>query len=87
MAEVDESAAKRAARLLISEIRLYHEPAMHEGRQQKNLLERLGPEIERAKKLYDQQVPEDVRLKTDYFQQELVRTLAGGDASLLGTNA
>jgi hypothetical protein len=83
----DESAAKRAARLLISEIRLYHEPAMHEGRQQKNLLERLGPEIERAKKLYDQQVPEDVRSKTDYFHQELVRTLAGGDASLLGTNA
>jgi hypothetical protein len=83
----DESAAKRAARLLISEIRLYHEPAMHEGRQQKNLLERLGPEIERAKKLYDQQVPEDVRSKTDYFHQELVRTLAGGDASLLGSNA
>ena len=85
--EVDESAAKRAARLLISEIRLYHEPAMHEGRQQKNLLERLGPEIERARKMYDQQVPEDVRSKTDYFHQELVRTLAGGDASLLGTNA
>jgi hypothetical protein len=85
--EMDESAAKRAARLLISEIRLYHEPAMHEGRQQKNLLERLGPEIERARKMYDQQVPEDVRSKTDYFHQELVRTLAGGDASLLGTNA
>ncbi len=76
--------ARRLARLLVSEIRLYHEPAVTEGRQARNLLARLGPEIARAREVYDARVSADVRTRTDVFQQELVRTLAGGDASLLG---
>ena len=38
-------AARRTARLLVSEIRLYHEPAVDEGRRDANLLARLAPEI------------------------------------------
>jgi hypothetical protein len=79
-----QAAAKRAARLLVSEIRLFHEPAVNEGRRQRNLLERLAPEIEKARAAYNEQVPPGVRSHTDYFHQELIRTLAGGDASLLG---
>jgi len=77
-------AARRTARLLVSEIRLFHEPAVDEGRRHRNLLSRLAPEIEKARLAYNDQVPVVVRTHTDYFQQELVRTLAGGDPTLLG---
>ena len=78
-------AARRTARLLVSEIRLFHEPAVNEARKQGNLLSRLAPEIARARQAYNEQVPAGVRGETDFFHQELIRTLAGGDATLLGT--
>jgi hypothetical protein len=78
------AAARRTARLLVSEIRLFHEPAVNEGRRQRNLLTRLAPEIEKAREAYNLQVPAGVRAHTDYFHQELIKTLAGGDAALLG---
>lgn len=77
-------AARRTARLLVSEIRLFHEPAVNEGRRHRNLLTRLAPEIEKAREAYNEQVPAGVRAHTDYFHQELIQTLAGGDAALLG---
>lgn len=79
------AAARRTARLLVADIRLFNEPAVTEGRQQRNLLSRLAPEIERARQAYNEQVPVGVRGRTDFFHQELIRTLAGGDAELLGT--
>ena len=79
-----QAAARRTARLLIADIRLFHEPAVSEGRRHRNLLSRLAPEIEKARQAYNDQVPQGVRSHTDYFHQELIRTLAGGDASLLG---
>jgi hypothetical protein len=78
------AAARRTARLLVSEIRLFHEPAVNEGRRHRNLLARLAPEIEKAREAYNEQVPAGVRAHTDYFHQELIKTLAGGDAALLG---
>ena len=33
--------------------------------------------------MFEQRVPSHVRERTDFFQDELVRTLANGDASLL----
>lgn len=84
-AEADEEqAARRYARLLVSEIRLYHELAIAEGRRARDLLSRLGGEIARAQALYEQRVPDAVRRSTDFFRAELVRTLADGDAELLG---
>lgn len=79
-----QAAARRTARLLVADIRLFHEPAVTEGRRQRNLLSRLAPEIAKARQAYNDQVPDGVRSHTDYFQQELIRTLAGGDATLLG---
>lgn len=78
------AAARRYARLVISEIKLYNEPGVHEGRGRRDLLQRLGPEIERARRLYEERVPASVAGRTEYFQRELVQTLAGGDPSLLG---
>ncbi len=78
-----DSSAKRYARLLVSEIKLYHEPAVVAGRRDRDLAMRLGGEIARARVLYEQRVPQTVRSRTDYFRDELVRTLANGDATLL----
>ena len=78
-----DTSAKRYARLLVSEIKLYHEPAVVAGQRERNLGARLGGEIARARVLYEQRVPAAVRQRTDYFHDELVRTLANGDATLL----
>jgi hypothetical protein len=80
--DADQS-AKRYARLLVSEIKLYHEAAVIAGRRERDLMTRLGGEIARARVLYEQRVPPDARLGTDHFHNELVRTLADGDAGLM----
>jgi hypothetical protein len=80
----EEDSARRYARLLISEIKLYNEAAVEQGRSERNLLGRLGPDIERARRLYEDKIPTAVRHRVNCFDQELLRTLAGGDPSLLG---
>ena len=83
-ADVEEDvSARRYARLLVSEIKLYHESAVVDGRRDRDLATRLGGEIARARRMYEQRVPSDVRRRTDHFHDELVRTLADGDARLL----
>lgn len=76
--------AKRYARLLVSEIKLYNEAAVREGREQRDLARRLGAEIERARRLYEERVPQSVTDRAGHFHHELVQTLAGGDPALLG---
>ena len=80
----DEDAARRYARLLLSEIRMYHEPIVDAGRRSRDLMSRLRGEIDRARRLYEARVPPTVPARADYFDQELVRTLADGDRTLLG---
>jgi hypothetical protein len=76
--------ARRYARLLVSEIKLYNEGAVRVGRERRDLMKRLTGEIDRARKLYEERIPASVRERDAYFQQELVQTLAGGDPSVLG---
>jgi hypothetical protein len=76
--------AKRFARLLVSEIKLYNEAQVAAGRENKDLYERLREDIERSRKMYMDRVPSHIYSSTNYFYEELVRTLANGDASLLG---
>jgi hypothetical protein len=83
----DEGSAKRYARLLVSEIKLYNEAAVRVGRENRDLLYRLRPEIERARRLYEERVPAGTGPQHAFFQQELVQTLADGDAALLGEPA
>jgi len=80
----EEESARRYARLLVSEIKLYNEPAVEQGRLEGDLLTRLGAEIERARRLYEEKIPAAVRQRVDCFDEEVARTLAGGDAGLLG---
>jgi hypothetical protein len=79
----EDASARRYAKLLVSEIKLYHEPEVIAGRRERDLTTRLGGEIARARVLYEQRVPTHIREQTDYFQDELVRTRANGDSTLL----
>ncbi len=76
--------AKRFARLVISEIKLYNEAKVNEGRRQRDLYDRLKDDVERGRQMYAERVPQRIRDTTNYFFDELVRILAGGDASALG---
>jgi hypothetical protein len=76
--------ARRFARLLVSEIKLYNEPKVDAGRKNKDLYERLKEDIDRSRQMYDERIAEDVRKSSNYFYDELVRILADGDAGALG---
>jgi chemotaxis protein histidine kinase CheA len=80
--EDDVQGARRYARLLVSEIKLYNEGAVRVGREQRDLRMRLAEEISRARRLYEQRIGPSVPDRNTYFDQELVQTLAEGDASL-----
>ncbi len=76
--------ARRFARLLVSEIKLYNEGKVEQGRKNKDLYERLKEDIDRSRQMYDERIAEDVRKGSNYFYEELVRILADGDAGVLG---
>lgn len=76
--------ARRFARLLVSEIKLYNEQKVTDGRAGGNLYDRLRDEIDRSRQMYDKRVHPSVSPRFDYFHQELVNTLAEGDAAKLG---
>ncbi len=76
--------ARRLARLLVSEIKLYNEEQVEEGRRNRDIYERLKEDIDRSRQMYDERVDPQVLRSTDYFYQELVRILAAGDSKALG---
>jgi len=76
--------ARRFAKLLVSEIKLYNERAVLEGREHGDLYERLKEDIDRSRQMYDERIPEDVRTGSNFFYEELVRILADGRAEALG---
>ncbi len=78
--------ARRFARLLISEIKLYNEQKVVEGRSEHDLYDRLREYIDRSREMYDKRVKAEVASRYDYFHGELVNTLAEGDAAKLGSN-
>jgi hypothetical protein len=78
--------ARRFARLLISEIKLYNEQKVAEGRAEYDLYDRLREYIDRSREMYDKRVKPEVAARYDYFHGELVNTLAEGDAAKLGAN-
>ena len=77
--------ARRFAKLLVSDIELYNKAKLAEGRKNKDLYRRMKPDIERSRQAYEQRFGKTVGKQFDYFHDELVRTLAGNDPSLLGT--
>jgi hypothetical protein len=76
--------ARRFAKLLVEEIKLYNQPKVEEGRQRKDLYDRLKVDIEKSRATYDKRYAESAVASADYFTQELVRILADNDVSLMG---
>ncbi len=77
--------ARRFAHLLVSELLLYNEEAVVLGRKNRDLQERLRKEIDRSRQAYLARAAGLARRGPDYFQEELVRQLAQGDPSVLGS--
>ncbi len=78
--------ARRFARLLVSEIKLYNEQKVREGRDASDLYERLREDIDRSRQMYDKRVRPEVSSRYDYFDHELVNMLAEGDRNKLGAD-
>jgi hypothetical protein len=76
--------ARRFARLLVSEIKLYNEEQVERGRESKDIYHRLREDVDRSREMFDKRISAEVRESQDYFQDELVRVLADGDPDLLG---
>ncbi len=76
--------ARRLARLLVSEIKLYNEEQVELGRRNRDIYERLREDIDRSRQMYEERVEPRIVKATDYFYQELVRILAAGDSKALG---
>jgi hypothetical protein len=82
--EEQRAEARRFARLLVSEIKLYNERAVEEGRAEGNLYRRLKQEIDLSRQIYEQRIPESIRTENDFLHEELVRILADGRPEALG---
>jgi hypothetical protein len=77
--------AKRFARLLVSEIKLYNEQRVLEGRQNQDIYVRLKKDIDRSREMYDKRVPASVSRAIDYFNDEVIRILGDSDPATLGS--
>jgi hypothetical protein len=84
--EQAHNAARRFARLLVSEIKLYNEQKVAEGRRNNDLYDRLKEDIDRSRQMYEKRVTPAVAARFDYFYDELVNTLAEGDPVKLGSD-
>jgi hypothetical protein len=79
-----EDEARRFARHLVSGVKRSNQMAVLAGRENHDLLNRLRPALDEARRIYEEQVPQAVSARRLYFDQEVLRTLANGDPRLLG---
>lgn len=76
--------ARRFAKLLVDEIKLYNKPKLQEGKQNRDLYQRLKEDIEKSRAAYEKRYGSTVAGAASYFDQEIVQNLADNDRSLLG---
>jgi hypothetical protein len=78
--------AQRFARLLVDEIKLYNQAKVAEGRKNQDLYDRLKPAIEKSRATYQKRYGNTVAASGNYFQHEIIRSLAEDDLSIMGAN-
>ena len=76
--------AKRFAKLLVDEIKLYNKDKVAKGKENRDLYERLREDIEKSRATYDKRYGSTPAAAADYFSKEVVRILADNDPTLLG---
>jgi hypothetical protein len=78
--------ARRFAKLLVDEIKLYNQSKVAEGKLNHDLYDRLKDDIDKSRTTYDKRYAQTSVAGFDYFIQELIRNLADGNPILLGSN-
>lgn len=78
--------ARRFAKLLVDEIKLYNQTKVSEGRTYHDLYDRLHDDIEKSRASYEKRYGNTSAKGANYFNQELIRILADNDVSLMGGN-
>lgn len=76
--------AKRFAKLLVDEIKLYNQKKVEEGKKNRDIYTRLKEDIDKSRQTYEKRWGSSAAASANYFQAELVRILADSDASLMG---
>ncbi|MBI3994650.1 MAG: response regulator [Nitrospirae bacterium] len=64
-------AAKRLARIIMSDIALYNQRAVEEGVRSGQIFDALRDEIDEGRKLYESRVPSDIVASTDYYREAI----------------
>ncbi len=78
--------AKRFAKLLVDEIKLYNKEKVAQGREKKDLYDRLKEDIDKSRATYEKRYGSTAAGAADYFNKEVIRILADNDVSLLGSS-
>ncbi len=78
--------AQRFARLLVDEIKLYNQAKVNDGRRHKDLYDRLKEDIDKSRATFQKRYGNTAAATGDYFQKEVVRSLAEDDLSVMGAN-
>jgi hypothetical protein len=78
--------ARRFAKLLVDEIKLYNQTKVAEGKLNHDLYDRLQNDIDKSRTTYDKRYGHTTVAGADYFNQELIRNLADDNPTLLGSN-
>jgi hypothetical protein len=78
--------AKRFAKLLVDEIKLYNQAKVAEGRQNREIYKLLREDIEKSRATYEKRYSGTPVASAAYFNEEVVRILADNDRALLGSD-
>jgi len=78
--------ARRFAKLLVDEIKLYNQTKVAEGKQNRDLYKVLREDIEKSRATYEKRYGSTGAASAKYFDSEIVRILADNDRSLLGSD-
>lgn len=78
--------ARRFAKLLVDEIKLYNQQEVTAGKQAGNLYDRLREPIDKSREAYDRRYGNTAAAAGNYFMNELVRILADNNIVLMGAN-
>lgn len=76
--------AQRFARVRTAELLLYHAEAVQMGRRNRDLYAALKDQIDAARQQFEREFMKPCSSMTDYYHQELVRSLALNDAGAMG---
>jgi len=75
--------ARRFARLVATDIRLYNEEAVVVGRRQRDLVQRLAEQLQRGREAFAHRFPDLGPEGSNLLDEAYVQVLAGGDATLI----